>query len=104
MNFSQEEVSPEDPNNACTNYPTEKYSSFTDCDDDFVRRYLPPGFKPFWAVDNTSEADDTISMASDVWRHMSYGKAFCELVSNNYFLKRASLMVFSAPTVDRPVW
>ena len=58
MNFSQEEYSPEDPANPCVNYPTEEYSSYADCDDEFVRRSLPPGLKPFWTVDNISEATD----------------------------------------------
>ena len=49
VTFSQEEYSPEDPANPCVNYPTEEYSSYTDCDDDFVRMSLPPGLKPFWA-------------------------------------------------------
>ena len=57
--ISQEEYSPEDPANPCVNYPTEEYESYADCDDDFVRRSLPPGFKPFWTVDNLSEATDT---------------------------------------------
>ena len=54
--FSQEEYSPEDPANPCVNYPTEEYESYADCDDHFVRSFLPPGLKPFWTVDNISEA------------------------------------------------
>ena len=38
------------------NYPTEEYESYADCDDHFVRSFLPPGLKPFWTVDNISEA------------------------------------------------
>ena len=53
---SQEEYSPEDPANPCVNYPTEEYESYADCDDHFVRRSLPPGLRPFWAIDNISEA------------------------------------------------
>ena len=56
MIFSQEEYSPEDPANPCVNYPTEEYESYADCDDHFVRKSLPPGLRPFWAVDNISEA------------------------------------------------
>ena len=59
FNFSQEEYSPEDPANPCVNYPTEEYESYADCDDHFVRSFLPPGLKPFWTVDNISEATDT---------------------------------------------
>ena len=43
------------------NYPTEKYESYADCDDHFVRRSLPPGLRPFWAVDNISEATNYAS-------------------------------------------
>ena len=73
MNFSQEEYSPEDPANPCANYPTEKYSSYADCDDDFIRRYLTPGFKPFWSVDDLSETENVMSLAKNVWDHMNYG-------------------------------
>ena len=61
MIFSQEEFSPEDPANPCVNYPTEEYESFADCDDHFVRRSLMPGLKPFWTVDNISEATNCAS-------------------------------------------
>ena len=60
--FSQEEYSPEDPANPCVNYPTEQYESYADCDDQFVRRSLPPGYQPFWAVDNISEATNEVSL------------------------------------------
>ena len=56
--ISQEEYSPEDPANPCVNYPTEEYESYADCDDHFIRSFLPPGLKPFWTVDNISEATD----------------------------------------------
>ena len=56
--YSQEENSPEDPASPCVNYPTEEYQSYADCDDHFVRSLLPPGLKPFWNVDNISEATD----------------------------------------------
>ena len=59
VTFSQEEHSPEDPANPCANYPTEEYSSYAGCDDHFVRRSLPPELKPFWTVDNISEASST---------------------------------------------
>ena len=42
-------------------YPTENYSSYADCDDDFVRRSLPPGLVPFWAVDNISLASNNFT-------------------------------------------
>ena len=73
MNFSQEEYSPEDPANPCANYPTEKYSSYADCDDDFVRKSLPPGLKPFWSLDDVSEARNVMSVARNGLDHTVYG-------------------------------
>ena len=35
--LSQEENSPEDPANPCVMYPTEEYSSYAECDDDYLR-------------------------------------------------------------------
>ena len=60
--FSQEEYSPEDPANPCVHYPTQQYTSYADCDEQFVRRSLPPGLQPFWAVDNISQATDEVSL------------------------------------------
>ena len=65
--ISQEEYSPEDPVNPCVNYPTEEYESYADCDDHFVRSFLPPGLKPFWTVDNISEATDTYDLEFDLY-------------------------------------
>ena len=65
MIISQEEYSPDDPANPCVNYPTEEYESYADCDDDFVERSLPPGYRPFWAVDNISEATNTFHYNDD---------------------------------------
>ena len=72
--ISQEEYSPEDPANPCVNYPTEEYQSYADCDDHFVRSFLPPGLKPFWTVDNISEATDTFYLEYDL-----YDKTFAYL-------------------------
>ena len=60
--ISQEEYSPEDPANPCVNYPTEQYESYADCDEQFVRRSLPPGLQPFWAVKNIREATNEVSL------------------------------------------
>ena len=60
--ISQEEYSPEDPANPCVNYPTEEYESYAACDDHFVRSSLPPGLKPFWTVDNISEATNNFNV------------------------------------------
>ena len=65
VSLSQEEYDPEDPDNPCTNYPTEEFSSYADCDDHFVTRSLPPGLKPFWAVDNLSEASSVFSIKTE---------------------------------------
>ena len=49
------------------NYPTEEYESYADCDDHFVRKFLPPGLKPFWTVDNISEATNTFDLEYDLY-------------------------------------
>ena len=67
VTFSQEEYSPEDPANPCVNYPTEEYESYAECDDHFVRRSLPPGLKPFWTVNNISEATNSFSMRTEIY-------------------------------------
>ena len=64
--ISQEEYSAEDPANPCANYPTEEYESYADCDDHFVRSFLPPGLKPFWTVDNISQATDTFNIDAEL--------------------------------------
>lgn len=45
-----------DQSSQCTNYPTEEFISYADCDMKFVRSNLPEGMLPFWATDNISEA------------------------------------------------
>ena len=69
---SQEEYSPEDPANPCVNYPTEEYESYADCDDHFVRRILPPGLKPFWTVDNISDATDNFYLENKIYDYWYY--------------------------------
>ena len=71
--FSQEEYSPEDPANPCADYPTEEYESYADCDDHFVRRSLPPGLRPFWAVDNISEATNTHNLRTALYENLPFG-------------------------------
>ena len=41
--FRQVVYSPEDPANPCTNYPNDRFRSYDDCDEDFIRRSLPHG-------------------------------------------------------------
>ena len=78
--FSQEEYSPEDPANPCVNYPTEQYESYADCDDHFIKRSLPSGFRPFWAVDNISEATNEMSFKLS-------GSAYNKELTGNHMLK-----------------
>ena len=86
--ISQEEYSPEDPANPCVNYPTEEYESYADCDDHFVRSFLPPGLKPFWTVDNISEATNVFRL----------GHAFSN--ESSRYLGKISLQW----TFNRPQW
>ena len=58
---SQTELSPDDENSDCVHYPTESFSSYADCDQDFVRRILPQGLVPFWTVDDPSQATNYYS-------------------------------------------
>ena len=69
--ISQEEYSPEDPGNPCVNYPTEAFESYADCDDHFVRRFLPSGLKPFWTVDNISDATNTFTLDYELYLKLS---------------------------------
>ena len=82
--ISQEEYSPEDPANPCVNYPSEEYESYADCDDHFVRSFLPPGLKPFWTVDNITHATDIFTLdyefASKLYTHLG---AILHIIRNN---------------------
>ena len=71
---SQEEYDPGDPANPCVNYPTEEYDSYADCDEDFLRKSLPPDLKPFWAVENISEATRNFTMNTELYENLSIGK------------------------------
>ena len=60
------------------NYPTEEYESYAECDDHFVTRSLPPGLKPFWAVDNISQASNTFSFEGELFNFdtwINYGNS-----------------------------
>ena len=97
--FSQEEYSPYDPSNLCANYPTEEFDSYADCDDNFVRRTLPPGLKPFWTVDNISEATETFTMNSEEYSRWfyDYGK-----VNSTVLQYCCILQVLSSPGPINP--
>ena len=64
--FSQLEMSPDDVNSNCVNYPTEKFSSYSDCDEEFLREGMPDGLVPFWILpmENMSQASNNFSMKS----------------------------------------
>ena len=64
--FSQLEMSPDDINSNCVNYPTKKYASYSDCDEEFLRNGMPDGLVPFWILpmENMSQASNNFSMES----------------------------------------
>ena len=75
----------------CAPYPTQQYSSYADCDEQFVRRSLPPGLRPFWAVDNISQATDEVSLnlsSVSTYNKDRMGKIiitkFCNPIASNY--------------------
>ena len=95
--ISQEEYSPEDPANPCVNYPTEEYESYADCDDHFVRSSLPPGLKPFWTVDNISEATNTFEMEYNLfvktWKYL--GNKVSNIIYRHSAITRWSILRIS---------
>ena len=93
-NYSQEEYSPEDPANPCVNYPMEEYESYADCDDHYVRSFLPPGLKPFWTVDNISEATNTFHAHLEyelLAKTFSYLGIYKVVRNNNHCLSKACI-------------
>ena len=52
------------------NYPNEQYETYADCDDHFIRRFIPPGLKPFWNMDNISEATDTFPIEYELYKKL----------------------------------
>ena len=61
----QRRNSAEDMRNPCQNYPTEKFPSYADCDDDFMLRSLPSGLVPFWSRDEISLASNNFTFKKD---------------------------------------
>ena len=105
--FSQEEYSPEDPANPCVNYPTEQYESFADCDEQFVRRSLPPGLKPFWTVDNISEATNTFDLEYELYNktYDYFGRYLCSIQCIKKVVRMAitvSAIAFIPPIQPQP--
>ena len=64
--FSQLEMSPDDVNSNCVNYPTKIFASYADCDQEFLRDGMPDGLVPFWILpmENMSQASNNFSMKS----------------------------------------
>ena len=69
----QEEYSPDDPANPCTNYPTAEYQTYADFDDHFVARSLPQGLRPFWSLDDLSQATQAFSINTEIYENSLSG-------------------------------
>ena len=50
----------EDPNSNCRNYPNQEYQSYQECDDKFVRNFLPGGLTPIWITDDFTEVSTQV--------------------------------------------
>ena len=50
-----------DPGVSCKNYPTEKFSSYQDCDESFVYNLMKNYYKimPFWAARKLDEVTES---------------------------------------------
>ena len=50
-----------DPGKSCKNYPTEKFSSYQDCDESFVYNLMKNKYKimPFWAARKLDEVTES---------------------------------------------
>ena len=71
------------------NYPTEQYESYADCDDHFVRSSFPPDLKPFWTVNNISEATDKFYLKSTSELHNYFGNSLAKIL--RFFRKNSFL-------------
>ena len=49
-----------DTSKKCINYPNEKYRSYSECDDTFIKNIIPAGLNPFWTVENINDATKEI--------------------------------------------
>ena len=72
----------EDPSQTCRNYPTSKFASYTECDDQYVRRkieQIAPGLVPVWMTDNL----DLVTTQPMPANNQTFGKdSLLELISN----------------------
>ena len=52
----------DDPSKACRNYPNPEYTSYRECDDqfmkDFVATFDPPGIVPVWLTDDITQVTE----------------------------------------------
>ena len=57
LSISQTQDLEMDPGVSCTKYPTDKFSSYQDCDESFVYDLMRDYYKimPFWAAKNLDE-------------------------------------------------
>ena len=72
--FSQLEMSPDDVNSNCVNYPTEIFASYSDCDEEFLRKGMPDGLVPFWILpmENMSLASNSFSTSMESLHKIGY--------------------------------
>ena len=65
VSVSQQLFVEEDESKACRNYPNNQFTTFSDCDELFVRTSLsslaPPDFLPIWATENTTEVTKLVA-------------------------------------------
>ena len=77
----------------------EEYDSYADCDDHFVRRSLPPGLKPFWAVDDLSEATNSFTISE---RAADFGRLVSRSPLTSDIIQMTSSMAFWPLIVSGP--
>ena len=60
LRVKQSHYSDQDVEKKCVNYPTKKFKSFTECDEDFVLGEMPKvGVMPFWAIKRNNNITKT---------------------------------------------
>ena len=70
-----------DPGVSCKNYPTDKFSSYQECDESFVYSLMKNYFKimPFWAARNL---DEVTELGYDMLFKKKY-KEYGKLINGN---------------------
>ena len=59
VDITQREFVEEDPANTCRNYPNLEYTSYEECDSQFVKNLLP-GLTPVWMTENFTEVSTKV--------------------------------------------